>query len=258
MTAAGLLPVRIRATGSRGTELSDAYMSSISCSFCRHCINLALRGSMTFLMGLFGSAVATTSAALTIYGSASSRPLSPLSFSLPRKVGEEQVEWYRDELANYRQSLGRHFDVEITDERLREAIKLHNKRGASRGSSMTSEKGKKPAITGAEALAVIVAGTAMPKERYNQLLRELLDEISMLDGIADYRARLMIMDSILDDPAYVKVIEDLGGLVVADSLCFGTRILWKDVDEQADPLTALARNHIQSVPPVRGCTGASR
>ena len=50
-------------------------------------------------------------------------------------------------------------------------------------------------------------------------------------------------------PAYVKVIEDLGGLVVTDALCFGSRIMWTDVDEMvADPLEALARYHLGGKP----------
>jgi benzoyl-CoA reductase/2-hydroxyglutaryl-CoA dehydratase subunit BcrC/BadD/HgdB len=91
----------------------------------------------------------------------------------------------------------------------------------------------------------------MPRQRYNELLRELLDELSAASaGITDYRARLMIVGGILDDPAYLRVIEDLGALVVTDSLCFGSRILWEDVDEEAggDPIAVLARYQLMERP----------
>jgi benzoyl-CoA reductase/2-hydroxyglutaryl-CoA dehydratase subunit BcrC/BadD/HgdB len=53
----------------------------------------------------------------------------------------------------------------------------------------------------------------------------------------------------LDNPAYIEVIEDQGGLVVTDSLCFGSRMLWKDVDEGADdPMTAIARFYVAERP----------
>ena len=59
----------------------------------------------------------------------------------------------------------------------------------------------------------------------------------------------MIEGSMLDNPAFVKIIEDQGGLVVTDSLCFGSRIMWNDVDEtDPDPLTALARYHVGGRP----------
>jgi benzoyl-CoA reductase/2-hydroxyglutaryl-CoA dehydratase subunit BcrC/BadD/HgdB len=89
----------------------------------------------------------------------------------------------------------------------------------------------------------------MPKARYNQLLAELLEDLGKQEGLTDYRARLMVMGGELDDPAYVEVIEDQGALVVTDSLCFGSRMLWKDVEEGAeDPMTALARFYVAERP----------
>ena len=248
-TAAGLVPFRIRGTGSTETELADAYLSSINCSFPRYSFNLALRGDYDFLEGVVF--INTCDHVRRVYDNWIRKVKTPFVhlLSLPKKTGEPQVEWYRDELANLRQSLGKHLGVEITDERLWEAIKLHNEMRRLQRKLYDLRKVKSPPITGAETLAVMVAGTAMPTERYNQLLTELLDEISGLDGIADYRARLMIVGGVLDDPEYVKVIEDQGGLVVTDSLCFGSRITWVDVDERAsDPITALARYHIQERP----------
>jgi benzoyl-CoA reductase subunit C len=87
------------------------------------------------------------------------------------------------------------------------------------------------------------------RKRYNHLLKELLDEISQAEGKTDYRARLMITGGILDNPEYIKVIEDVGGLVVTDSLCFGSRTMWKDVDErESDPMAALARYYVADRP----------
>ena len=51
ITAAGLVPLRMRAPGSTGTELSDTYLSNINCSFCRHVFNTALRGDYEFIEG---------------------------------------------------------------------------------------------------------------------------------------------------------------------------------------------------------------
>jgi len=52
LTAAGVLPFRMRGTGSTGTELADASFSSINCSFPKHTFNQALRGEFDFLDGL--------------------------------------------------------------------------------------------------------------------------------------------------------------------------------------------------------------
>jgi len=249
ITSAGLLPFRIRATGSTGMAEADAYLSYNNCSFARHCLSMGLRGELDFLEGAVW--LNTCDHVRRIYDNWRRKIETPfLHFlSLPRKAGEMQVDWFRGELVDFKEALEAHLGMTITPERLWEAIRLHNETRRLQRQLYDLRKGDSPPITGAQVLAVMVASTAMPRERYNQLLKELLDRASGTEGHAQYRARLMIIGGILDDPAYVDVIEDLGGLVVADSLCFGSRICWSDVDEGAgDPIHALARYHILERP----------
>ena len=249
ITAAGMVPFRMRATGSTSTEESDAFYSSINCSFPRHCFNLALIGEFKFLDGII--CVNSCDHVRRIYDNW--KRFVPIDFievmSLPRKTGPDQVEWYRDELAMLKGNIEKHFGLEISDDTLWKAIKLHNETRRLQKKLYELRKQEKPPITGAETLAVMVAGTAMPKEQYNEMLRELLDELSGSEGPGTHRARLLIVGGILDDPAYVKVIEDQGGLVVTDSTCFGSRLMWVEVDESAsDPIAALAQYYIADRP----------
>jgi len=249
ITAAGLLPFRMRATGSTGTDLSDTYFSSINCSFPRHCFNIALQGGFDSFEGVV--CINSCDNIRRIYDNWKRQLPTTLVLimSLPRKTGKPQVEWFRDEVANLKLLLEKHLNMKIPDERLWDAIALHNETRRLQRKLYDFRKLDNPPITGTEALAVIVAGTAMPKERYNQLLTELLDELGKSAGNTDYRARLLLMGGILDDPAYVKVIEDQGGLVVTDSLCFGSRLFWNDINERAsDPITALAQYYVADRP----------
>lgn len=250
ITAAGMLPYRMRATGSTGTELSDTYFSLINCSYPRHCLNIALRGEYDFVDGVIF--LNTCDHVRRIYDNWK-RQVTNTPFlhfiSLPKKAGEPQVEWYREELVMLKGHLEEHFGVKITDESLQEAIKLHNETRRLQRKLYDLRKRKNPPINGADALAVTVASTAMPREQYNKLLQELLDEISDAEGISDYRLRLMLVGGILDDPDYIKIIEDQGGLVVTDSLCFGSRIVWNEVKEGTDdPIGTLARYQLMERP----------
>jgi len=249
ITAAGMVPMRVRATGSRGTELSDAYLSSINCSFCRHAFNMALRGEYDFIDGVIW--LNTCDHARRIYDNWWRKVKTPFVriMSLPKKTGEKQVGWYRDELVNFKEALEKHLGMTITDDRLQEAIKLHNETRRLLRQLYELRKKEKPPITGADALAVVVASTAMPREQFNQMLKELLEDLKEAEGVKDYRARLMITGGILDDPGYIKVIEEQGGLVVTDMLCFGARVFLNDVAEgDGDPLMALARYYIVDHP----------
>jgi bcr-type benzoyl-CoA reductase subunit C len=247
--AAGLLPFRMRATGSTSTELADAYFTNLNCSFPRHCFNLALEGELEFLDGIV--CINSCDHIRRLYDNWKRFVATDFIefLSLPRQTGPDQVAWYRNEFARLNEQLTKHFDVEITDDSLRKAIRLANETRRLQRALYDLRKQERPPITGAETLAVMVAGTAMPKEQYNELLRELLEELRGSEGDGAYRARLMITGGILDDPAYVEVIEDQGGLVVTDVTCFGTRLMWKDVDEgMSDPLAALAKYYLADRP----------
>ena len=249
ITAAGMLPFRLRATGSEGTELSDSCFSSLNCSFPRHAFNMALQGGYDFIDGLvmFNSCDHIR----RVYDHWIRQVDTPFVriLSLPRKTEPAQINWFRDELTDLRKDMQEHFSAEITDDKLRDAIKRHNESRRLLRDIYELRKVDSPPITGAEMLAVTVASTAMPVDRYNELLRALLDELPQVAATSDYRARLVILGGELDDPEYLKVIEEQGGLIVGDALCFGSRILWKDVPEELDdPLTALAQYYVADRP----------
>jgi len=249
VTAAGMFPFRIRVTGSDGTELSDAYLSSLNCSFPRHALNMALRGEFDFAEGLvmFNSCDHIR----RVYDYWVRKVGTPFVriLSLPKKAEQLQVNWFRDELTDLRNDMQEHFGVDISDDKLRAAIKVHNETRALLRRLYELRKADNPPITGAETLTVTVASTAMPPQRYNDLLRRLLSDLEGATGNSDYRARLLVLGGELDDPEYLSVIEEQGGLVVADALCFGSRLLWKDVPEDIDdPIVALSQYYVADRP----------
>lgn len=250
LTAAGILPFRMRATGNEGTELADGYLHDCNCSFAKSCFNVALKKEYGFLDGVVW--LNTCDHVRRLYENwqhALDEPAFLHFLGLPKKAGEKQVTWFREELEIFTRAVEKQFDVEISEDRLWQAIKLHNQRRRLQRRIYALRRGDTPPISGAETLAVMVAATAMPVEHYNELLRDLLLDLQQREGISDHRARVMVIGGVLDDPAYLEVIESLGALVVTDMMCFGTKMMWEDVDEgTGDPLTALARYQIKDRP----------
>ena len=249
ITAAGMMPYRMRATGSQTTELADAYMTRLNCSFVRHSFDMALRGDYDFSEGAVMVSCCDHSRRLFDNWKRYLKDDFFHFLPMPKKDGEAQALWFRDELASLKDHMEDRFNVTITDDKIREAIQQQNQTRALQRDLYELRKRKRPPITGAETLAVIVAGTAMPKEQYNTLLTELLDELKHRETDGDYRARVMILGGILDDPAYLNVIEEQGALIVTDALCFGSKIFWENVKEdEDDPLLALSRYQIMGRP----------
>ena len=248
-TAAGILPVRLRAPGSQSTEFSDSFLSPLNCSFPRHVFNMALSGEYDFIDGmvLFNSCDHIR----RVYDHWIRQLDTPFAeiLSWPRKAEAAQVEWFRSEFDRLRTGIEKHYGVEIGDDALQQAIALHNKGRRLLREIYAMRKNDAPPITGAEMLTLTVASTAMPQAIYNERLEEFLVELKSADGITDYRARVMLLGGELDNPDLIDIIERQGALVVTDSLCFGSRLLWKDVEEGTDdPLLALAQYYLADRP----------
>ena len=135
--------------------------------------------------------------------------------------------------------------VNVTERTLKRAIETYNEtRGLLRKVYKLRQRSSPP-LTGAQSVSVIMGGLSLPKDRYNGLLGRLLEEMSEGKGISDYRARLMLSGAGgCEDPAYYQTIEDLGGLIVTDSLCFGSRYFWEPVKIDEDLMHSLATSYL--------------
>ena len=245
--AADILPVRLRAPDCADTTSADVYMSHLNCTFMRSCLQYMFEGKFDFLDGF----VCTNSCDHTrrlydITREALDYPYVHI-FSIPHKVGDTQVTlWHRGEITRFKESVEAAFRVEVTEAKLRQAIGIYNETRHLLRELYELRKSDSPPISGAETLSVILAGNSLPKDMYNQMLRNLLDELRQRKGISKYRARLMIAGSGgCDNPNYLGVMEELGGLVVTDSLCFGSRYFWEPVDTKGDLMLNLARSYLK-------------
>jgi benzoyl-CoA reductase/2-hydroxyglutaryl-CoA dehydratase subunit BcrC/BadD/HgdB len=166
---------------------------------------------------------------------------------IPGNVNETTLDWFKHELSKFKQIIEKSFNVKITDEKLSNAIRQYNQSRTQLKELYKLRKRDDPPITGTDILNVISAGVSIPRDQFNELLTQLLVDIDKGEGKSNHRARLMVVGSMLDEPEYLKVIEDLGGLIVTDSLCLGTRYFWDLVDEDSNPLDALAERYLSKV-----------
>jgi len=248
--AAGALPYRIRGTESSSTTHADEYLHSTNCSSCRNVLDLALKGKYSFLDGF--AAVNSCDHIRRMFDiwrkGYVNLPYSPFFLHLvstPYITKDYAIEQFKSELITFKDSLAEYLGVEITEKALRDAIQACNESRRLLKKLYEFRKRAAPPISGAQTLAVVIAGTCMPKAEYNQMLGKLVEELDSAKGISEYRARLMVVGSEIDDPDLVKLIEDCGGLVVADYTCYGPIYFWDLVDESLDAMEGLARRYLR-------------
>ena len=242
--AADILPYRVRATGCAQTMEADVYMSRLNCSFVRSCLEFALQGKYDFLDGfVFTDSCDHVRRLYDVLRETADFPFMHF-MSVPHKVGNEATSYYKDEITGFKTGVEKSFGVQITEENLNNAIQVYNETRGLLKRLYDLRKDERPPITGAECLHALLAATATPKDKYNQLLERLLIEVNQREGSPHCRARLMIAGGLYDDPAHTRVIEELGGLVVTDALCLGSRYFWQPVENGQDPLLSLAKSYL--------------
>ncbi len=252
IVAAGLMPFRIRGTGSLTAESANEYFEAANvCSFIRHTFDQVLQGRYDFLDGaVIGGGC---DANRHIYDNWQKSPVKPQfleTIFFPHASGEPMALEFRGQLAGLKTKIEQHFGAEITDEKLRSAVRLCNETRSLQRDLYALRQSANPPITGGETVEVMVAGSSMPKERYNTMLRTLLEELrGATVPERKIGARIMIVGPGHDDTSMCDIVEELGGLVAADLTCFGGKVIFGSVQEEGpDPLQAIADYQVLARP----------
>jgi benzoyl-CoA reductase/2-hydroxyglutaryl-CoA dehydratase subunit BcrC/BadD/HgdB len=244
--AAGILPYRIKAMGSAEKEMADAYMSRFNCGFCRSCLQLGLDGTYDFLDGLIETNGCDHLRGMFENWELAKKPAFFHYLRVPHFVRGDSLAAYEEELGLLRDALAEHYAVTIDDEALNAAIATSQDiMGMLRSMNEMRERGE-PAITGAEALAMVALSSSMPAQAFKALLEGFLEERSEAK-VGGFRARLMLGGAATDELYFVEEIESLGGMVVADTLCYGSRALWRLPDTDGGPLHQLAEGYLRNL-----------
>jgi benzoyl-CoA reductase subunit C len=251
-TAAGFMPYRIRGAGSEDSSDGDAYMSARVCTFVRHTMSLALRREMEFLDGVV---LLQNCDHIRRAGDLLNKKVKIPFYrllSVPRVPKERLFHWYLGELRRLKEDIETHFGLDITDQKLEEAIAQHNATRERIRSLYQMRKKEAPPITGEEALTVTIAAHLMPREQFNAVIDDLLADLTDAEGAKGYRARVIIIGSEMDNPEYIAGIEQQGALSVAEVVCFGQRSFGDLIESGVDdPLERIARHKFFQVPCAR-------
>ncbi|MFH1540170.1 MAG: 2-hydroxyacyl-CoA dehydratase family protein [bacterium] len=241
----GLVPVRMRAPGVAGTPMADTYLSSVICSYCRSLLEFALDGVYDGLDGWVFTGSCDHLRRLHDNLAYLVKPAFNHIIDLPHKLSDEAVDWFAEELKTLADALSESFDVDTSEASLAITIEVHNEYLELMQSIGKLRKRDNPPISGADFHTLIAACDASPKGMLLDQLWELKEELEETEGISGHRARLMLVGSQLDDPAYIRVIESLGGLVVADRCCLGSIPGLEPIAESGDPLRTLAEHYLR-------------
>lgn len=175
--------------------------------------------------------------------------------NLPQTAeGEEALAFWKNEMLRFKNFLEEQFDVEITDEKLRAAIKLMN-RERSAMKRLHQLNAQKPApMTGMDMmLAQWLKGFNVDKEAGIELIERVIKEIEEQASKGVYAfdekaPRILLTGCPIGSGSekVLKILEESGASVVALENCTGYKGLDVMVDETKDPITALAEKYLST------------
>lgn len=237
-----LLPLRIRAPGISGTETADIYLASTSCSYVRSILEYAMEDQFDFMEGWVF--VASCDHLRRLYDNVDYllKPKFNHILDIPHKKSSQAVDWLIEEFEMLRKALAEHYDLVADDGALAASISEHNEFVELLKSIGDLRKTPNPPMTGTEFQQMMLAAFTSPKKMITPALKQAKEEISARKKEIDFRARLMLIGGHVNDPGFVEVIESQGGLVVADRVCTGSIPGLTTIDEDKEPLVALAEH----------------
>ncbi len=248
LSVPGLYAYRMRAPNTTTTETGDSYLGLFNCSYTRAMLETILEHESGWMDGFVFTAGCDHLRRLYDNLLHAANPPFCKILGLPYKTHDDAREWYFEELVQLRDAQEEHFDLSVGDEELRGAIDACNENRRLLSSLNELRKGERPSISGEDMQRIVTASFSLPKSVVNPALAGLIEEAGATGLDREFRARVLLMGSQLDDPAYVRVIEDTGALVVADGYCFGSLQYEHAVGSAPDPLRAIAGRYLEKTP----------
>jgi benzoyl-CoA reductase subunit C len=248
LTAAGVVPLRLKGNVSEAITKADAYMETMICPFVRNVFDTALKGKYEFLDGVV----------LSHQCDSIDRTFDVWSYDLgypywhfinyPHVTDDPSIEFTNEILRLFIKSLEKFIGRSITDETLAQAVRAHNQNRKAMRDLYELRKEEVPRISGTEIMKVSVAAMSLPVEESTALIQNVIAEVRARAQSSDGKpARILLIGDQIDDIAIVKAIEEADAFLVMDDLSIGSKMYWGDVDPTPDPVQGITERYLKKL-----------
>lgn len=251
--ATGMLPWRVAGTWRANVPRARVYCPSDICLHCSHVLESLLSGELDFLDGVVATNWSDDHKRLwDIWAHLGKTPFVSI-MHVPHELTDLAVHQLAKEMRRLVGALEQYGGREITENTLRESIRVHNRMRGLLLEVYELRKRDVPALSGTETLGLVTAAMVMPKDTFIQELEALLPYLKERKAsLRSFHPRILLSGDLLDHPGYVRVMEEEGCVVAMDDLDTGSRYFWGDVDAGLpDPVFALARRYLSRPGPPR-------
>lgn len=167
---------------------------------------------------------------------------------LPQKPDSpEAIKYFTGELEKFKGAMERLTGNRITDARLRKEIRRSNETRRLFQRLYELRQKDTPPIKGTDVLKILQKQFFLSPDELQKTLRMVCDEAEGIKVVDKHRPRIMLSGCPMagGNTKVPDIIEARGGTIVAEESCTGTRSFENLVDEDKDPLAAIAERYIK-------------
>ena len=241
--AAGMVPMGMWGSNNKTIVRAKEYCATFYCTIAQLALEMLLDGTMDQLDGLITPTICDT--------------LRPMSQNFRVSIGDKiptiflahpqnrfaswGLQFCIDQYTNVREMLDKISGHKMTDEDIRNAIKVYNASRAARREFVKLANEHCDVVTPTLRSAVLKAGWFMLKDEYTAKLVALNEELKKLPAANWKGVKVVTSGIICDNPKLLAIFEENNIAIAADDVAHETRAFRVDADETGDPMMALAK-----------------
>ncbi|MFX1276959.1 MAG: 2-hydroxyacyl-CoA dehydratase family protein [Promethearchaeota archaeon] len=241
--AAGLIPVRLLGDPTINVTKANEHIPPNHCVWAKNLLEQAIKGLESGIIGIISiHGCDCTNREFDIW--LEQINLDFMYFSnVPLKRDDIALKFFVNEIKELITQLEEKFNIKITEENLRDAIKLTNKIRALLRE--ISEFRKSMNIKGSEFHELVKMVQQQDKNEVIRVLEDKLQQLKNKEPSLEKKKKILLTGSVIDDTEFFKFLENLGFQVVIDDLCIGSRYFVNSIDESMKPIKAIANYHLK-------------
>ncbi len=244
--AAGALPVAIAGAGVQISR-SQAHIPGYSCSHAMGALELGLQGDLDLLDGMVIPYVCDTTRNLYHLWNRCFPTKANEFLRLPKRMDYPAASAYlKAEFARLGDSMGKITGETPGREELAAGVALYDKSRARLREAYRRQRAHPELWTSQRVYELFISATRMPREEHLAWM-EALPWDDETQGTSE-RIPVYVRGKVWDPPGILGLFDESGLLVVEDEIVTGFRWVAADAGDSEDPLDALVRRHLSTVP----------
>ena len=241
--AAGMVPMGMWGSNNKTISRAKEYCATFYCTIAQLALEMLLDGTMDQLDGLITPTICDT--------------LRPMSQNFRVAIGDKiptiflahpqnrfapwGLKFCVDQYTDVRKMLDKISGHEMTDEDIRNAIKVYNASRAARREFVKLANEHCDVVTPTLRSAVLKAAWFMLKDEYTAKLVALNEELKKLPAANWKGVKVVTSGIICDNPKLLAIFEENNIAIAADDVAHESRAFRTDASEEGDPMMALAQ-----------------